>query len=155
MDYKSSPHLIKIFDFDILHLELNTPLFILLLVLVVMLFLNKLLFQPVLRTLENREAHLKTLAEGTESQRTQVARLTGEYQANLAQVRHEVAQARADHHRESQAQVEQLLAQARNESQDDFEQAMTDLHAQVDAAKAELQAATRGLADQISQRLIN
>ena len=41
MDYKASPHLVRIFDFDVLHMELNTPLYILALVLVVMFLLNR------------------------------------------------------------------------------------------------------------------
>ncbi len=154
MDYESSPYLIRIFDFDLLHLELNTPLFILALVLVVMASLHKLLFQPVLRTLENRQAHREALSEGVESHRAEIARLSGDYEADLANVRTEVARARAEHHREAQEQVERVLSQARSEAQADFEQAMADLRAQVDSASGELRAASRGLADQISQRLI-
>ena len=54
MNFRDSDHLIPIFDFDILNMQLNTPLFILALVLFVMFFMNKLLFQPVLKALSVR-----------------------------------------------------------------------------------------------------
>ena len=50
MNFRDSEYLIPIFDFDILNMQLNTPLFILALVLLVMFLMNRLLFQPVLRT---------------------------------------------------------------------------------------------------------
>jgi F-type H+-transporting ATPase subunit b len=154
MDYKSSPHLIEVFDFDILHMELNTALYILVLVLVVMFFLNKLLFQPVLRTLDNR-SRLKENLRGQETERlAAITRLAEEYEARLADVRAEVARVRAESHRATQAEVTAILEQAREAAQAEFRTALDDLQEQVTAAKRELGEASRRLAEQTTNRIL-
>ena len=86
MNFRDSDHLIPIFDFDILNMQLNTPLFILALVLFVMFFMNKLLFQPVLKALEERESYLSGLSEGAAGQRAEFQRLTEEYELTHQEV---------------------------------------------------------------------
>ena len=113
MDFKASKHLIPIFDYDILHMQVNTPLFILLLVLVVMFCLNKLLFQPVLKTLDRRAGVLSKLAGEAESRKAEVERLTQSYEADLAKARMEVAEVRQLAHMEAERAAEAILAQAR------------------------------------------
>ena len=155
MDYKQSPHLVEIFNFDILHLELNTPLYILGLVLVVMFFMNKWLFRPVLRTLDNRAALRASQREAAQSHGAELTRLTGEYEEHLANARAEVSRVHQESHQEARAEVTRILAEARNEAQQRFDDAIADLKRQTEQAKGELEAATRGLAEQISERLVN
>lgn len=155
MNYKASPHLIEIFDFDILHLELNTLVYIFVLLMVVMFFLNRLLFRPMLRTLDNRSSHLNRLGETVEKHRAEIARLTVDYEASLARVRSEVAQVRQESNKEIQAEVARLLDDARGAAQAEFENAINDLRAQTDKAREDLKSSTRQLAEQISQRLVN
>jgi F-type H+-transporting ATPase subunit b len=154
MNYKASPHLIEIFDFDILHMELNTALYILVLVLVVMYFLNRLLFRPVLRTLDNRAALRESLDKAAGAHRDEVASLGKDYEARLADVRAEVAQVRQESSRQTQSDVDGILSQARKAAQQDFEAAMGDLHQQVEAAKRELGDASRRLAEQTTNRIL-
>ena len=154
MDYKASPHLIEIFDFDILHMELNTALYVLVLVLVVMFLLNRLLFRPVLRTLENRARLMQKLQEAAKAHREEIARLGQDYEAKLATVRAEVARVRQESHRETQAEVDAILGQARKEAQVDYQAAMDDLRLQVDVAKRELGAASKRLAERTTQRIL-
>jgi len=154
MDYKASPYLVKIFDFDLLHLELNTALYILVLVLVVMFLLNRLLFQPVLRTLENRSRLIQTLQEAAKAQREEIAKLGRDYEAKLTEARAEVARVRQESHRGTQAEVDAILAQARKEAQADFQAAVADLRQQVELAKRELGSAAQRLAEQTTQRIL-
>ena len=42
-------------DYGLLHLQLATPVAVLIVLLIMIVTLNKLLFQPVLRTLDNRK----------------------------------------------------------------------------------------------------
>jgi F-type H+-transporting ATPase subunit b len=154
MDYKASPHLIEIFDFDILHMELNTALYILVLVLVVMFLLNRLLFQPVLRTLDNRSRLMTSLSEAAQSHRAEIARLNEDYEARLADVRAEVARLRQETSRQTHAEVDGILGQARKEAQADFQAAMDDLRQQVEAAKRELSDASQRLAEQTTNRIL-
>lgn len=154
MDYKDSPHLIKVFDFDILHMELNTVLYILVLVLVVMFFLNKWLFKPVLRTLDNRAALIKSLGDAVESHRGKIGRLTEEYEANLAKVREEVARVRTESQREAQREVATILEVARGEAQSEFESSMTELREEVESTRKELEIQTRQLAERLAEKMI-
>jgi len=154
MDFKQSPYLVKIFDFDVLHVELNTPLFIFALVLIVMFFMNKLLFKPVLRTLINRETYLNDLANRTNSHKESFHALSGEYEKNLDNVRAEVAQARAEGQRETQAAVNAILEEARNQARQDLEKALAELQAETEAARTELSAAANKLAGDVVERVV-
>ena len=155
MNYKDSPHLIEVFDFDILHLELNTLVYILVLLLVVMFFLNRWLFRPMLRTLDNRSHHLDRLRDAVANHKVEIVKLTEDYEASLTRVRAEVAQVRQESHKEVRAEVEGLLADAREAAQADFEKAIQDLRAQTDKAREDLKSSSSQLADQISERLVN
>ena len=146
---------IKVFDFGLLHMEVNTPLFILALVLMVMLALNFLLFRPVLRSLDNRKAQADAQNSAAEGAAAEIARLADQYEADLTRMRAEVAQVRQEGHQTAQAEVSQILSQARDAAQADFEATMGELRQQIGEAGAELEAAATGLAEQISQRLVN
>lgn len=153
MNYKDSPHLIEVFDYDILHMQLNTPLFILVLVLVVMFLMNKWLFKPVLRTLDNRAALVKSLQDSAADHRAEIDRLMVEYEADLAKVRSEVAQVRQDGARETQQQVGAILEEARTAARGEFDSAMADLQGEVEGVKQELSAQTEKLAEQLTNRI--
>ena len=154
MDYKASPHFIEIFDFDILHMDVNTALYILVLVLVVMFILNRLLFRPVIRTLDNRSRLMASLDEAAQNHRAEMARVTEDYEARLAEVRAEVARLRQETSRQTHAEMDAILGEARKEAQADFQTAMDDLRQQVEAAKRELSEASQRLAEQTTNRIL-
>ncbi len=155
MDFKASKHLIPIFDYDILHMQVNTPLFILLLVLVVMFCLNKLLFQPVLRTLDRRAAVLADLARQVEADRGEVDRLTQAYEADLAKARIEVAEVRQLAHMEAERASEAIVQQARKAGEDALDRAMTELRQDITRARTELVQAAQRLAAATATRVLN
>lgn len=154
MNYLESTYLARIFDFGILHMELNTFLYTLSLILVVMFFLNKLLFQPVLRTLENRGKLESSLGKSTEDRHKEIERMTEAYQESLVKVREEVAKVRAESHKAIQTEVEGILSQARNEAQADFDKAMEDLNQQMETVRGELSATAQALAEQATNRIM-
>lgn len=154
MDYKNSQYLIEIFDFDVLHLELNTALYTFVLVLVVMFFMNRLLFRPVLRTLENRARAAQSLQEATAGHREEIARLAEDYDARLSHVRGEVAIIRQESHREIQQAVDAILEQARQASQAEFRSALEELTRQIELARVELGASAQRLAEQAANRIL-
>jgi F-type H+-transporting ATPase subunit b len=155
MNFKDSEHLIPIFDFDLLNLQLNTPLFIFALVLIVMLAMNKLLFQPVLRTLEERKAFLDGLNENAERQKEEITRLAETYEQDLEKVRGEVAQVRADARRESQQAIEAVLYKARQAADEDLREALAELNGEVEQAKGELALAARSLAEKTANQILS
>src|SRR5271156_2978267 len=96
MDYRQ--HAFELFDFQILHLQLNTPLFILALLLIVMASLHFLLFKPVLRTLDGRKQEVERLNSETREQQAEVARLTEQYKRDLDVARGQIELARQAAH---------------------------------------------------------
>ena len=155
MNFRDSDYLIPIFDFDILNMQLNTPLFILALVLVVMFLMNRLLFQPVLRTLESRESYLAGLSEGVAGQRAEIERLAADYEQKLDKVRSEVTQVRQDARKETQDAVEAVLYGARQEADAELRQALSELDKEVEQAKTELQQAAQGLAEKAANQILD
>ena len=154
MNYKDSDYLITLFDFNIVHMELNTALFVFVLVLIVMFSLNRLLFRPVLRTLDNRKAHTDQLAENALKDRQEIERLIETYTESLERVRGEVAQVRSEARKETQQAVEAILGKARAEAQAELQQALAELEREVSETREALQRSARELADQAAKRIL-
>lgn len=153
MDYRQ--HAFEIFDFQILHLQLNTPLFILALVLIVMASLHFLLFRPVLRTLDGRQAELTKLDTQAQQQRAEVARLAEQYRKDLDAARAQVEQVRGQAHAEARKQYEELLEQARKAAGKELQDALAELQTEMRGAASQLSRAARTLAQQATQRMLS
>ena len=155
MNFRDSEYLVPVFDFDILNMQLNTPLFILALVLVVMFLMNRLLFQPVLKTLDSRQGYLAGLSEEAERQKGEIQRLTEDYGQQLEKVRGEVAQVRQDARKEIQEAVDATLYQARQQADAELRQALSELDKEVEQAKSQLQQAAEGLAEKAANQILS
>ena len=154
MDYTKSDYLIPIFDYGVLHLELNTALFIFVLVLIVMYSMNRLLFNPVLRTLDNRTQMLGKLRDSTQQQLREIEALDRDYQTQLAQVREEVNAYRQEARRDAQDVVEDFLADARKAVETDLTSALSELEKEAQRLRDELAERVGGLAQHISRRVL-
>jgi len=154
MDYRASEHLIPIFNYGVLHLELNTALFILVLFLTVMFLLNRLLFKPVLRTLDGRAALLTGIQSDNAHKEQEIAKLTREYETRLAKIRDEVDQLRKESRRESAKAVEGILSEARQAAQRKMSAALVELERDIQGARTEALAGAKGLAGQIARRVL-
>ena len=154
MNYKDSPYLVEVFDFDILHMQLNTPLYIFVLVVVVLFLLNRLLFKPVLRTLDNRAQLAGKLESTVAGSQAEVAKLAQDYEAKLVGVREEVARVRQETMRQAQSEVAGILEKARAEAQAEFQAAMTELRTEVQQAKTALGDASQRLAEKTTNRIL-
>ena len=142
-------------DYGLLHLQLATPLVVLLLLLIMIFTLNKLLFQPVLRTLDNR----KQVIDNSQSQ---VARAIEEIEKLRVEIDHKLHEARA--------QVMHLINEARDvgihekevmihteleKLEEELEQNRAELQQQVTVAKAELQTVSVEIATNTAARLLS
>lgn len=152
--YLDSPHLIPVFDYDILHMELNTYLYLLVLALVVMFFLKRWLFVPIVRTLDARAALRESLDADVARHREEVVQLVAQYEEDFAKVREEVAQVRAESHRETQRAVNEVLQQARAEGQQQFDAAMEQLRGQLEETRAQVSTMAQSLAEQAANRIL-
>lgn len=154
MDYRSSEFYRNIFDYDILFMDINTPLYIFVLVLIVMFFMQKLLFKPVQRTLDARQAHADALHQRTRQHHAEIERLTKDYNDRLDEVRAEVARVRADARRDAERTVAGILERARQQIDADIKSAMADLELQVTQTRAELSQRATSLADEAVTRVL-
>ncbi len=146
---------ISIFDFYLLNLQMNTPLIMLAMVLVVILALNKLLFRPVLRTLEERKAYLDGLGATAGDQREEIARLADTYEVDLEKVRTEVAQVRTEARKETQEQIDAAIYKARQQADQELRAALSELEGEVRQAREALGPAARDLAEKTANRILS
>ena len=154
MDYKASEYLIPVFDYGVLHLELNTALFILVLFGIVVFSLNRLLFRPVLRTLDNRTALVEGIQSDNAAKEAEIERLTEEYRANLERVREEVAQFRQETRRAASLEADSILAAARETAERELEAGLATLKSQMAGLRAEALGNVERLAEQITQSVL-
>lgn len=142
-------------DYGLLHLQLATPLVVLVIILVMIFTLNKLLFQPVLRTLDNR----KQVIDSSESQVVRATEELDKLRVELdhklhearAQVMHLINEARDSGIHEKEAMIQAELGKVENE----LEQNRAELQQQVVTAKAELQAVSAEIATATATRLLS
>ena len=154
MDYTTSEHLIPVFDFGVLHLELNTALFVFALVLIVMFAMNRLLFKPVLRSIDKREALLGELQAQVQARREESEKLDADYHARMAEVREEVNRYRQETRRKAQQEVDAILAEAREVAAKELETALAQLHQEVAQIRGELTAGLEGFAEKITTKVL-
>ncbi|MFI5400476.1 MAG: ATP synthase F0 subunit B [SAR324 cluster bacterium] len=153
MDFRQ--HAFQVFDFQILHLQLNTPLFILALILIVILCVNVLLFRPVLRTLDGRRGELDRLANETAAQKADLAALMDRYKQDLDRVRGEVESVRQQAHAASQKAQERVLEQARQDADNSLQSALAALRDEVAQARTQRESTVRQLASQTADRILS
>lgn len=150
MDYRDSPYLIEVFDFDLLHMQLNTPLFILVLVLAVMFFMNRWLFRPLLETLERRQERVEALHRSVDTQRAEAERLAAQRARQLAAQQAELLAAQQAALRAATEEAARVQNAARKAAQRELEQSR--LAIQADLQRAREQAPT--LAAQLAQTMV-
>ena len=155
MDYRESPYLIEIFDFDLLHLQLNTPLFITLLVLVVLWLLNRLWFAPVLRSLDARGLLLKGWGESAERDTAESEKMLADYERRLSEVKQQLDAMRGEGLRAAEQMAEQVIAKAREAAERELAEARAEVKQQVAEVERALPQQVQWLSEQVSKRLLS
>ncbi len=74
-------------DYGLLHLQLATPLTVLVFILIMIFLLNKLLFQPVLRTLDQRKESIQGSIKQSERLSKELERMQMDFQQKLDETR--------------------------------------------------------------------
>ena len=154
MDYAQSEYLLPVFNFGVLHLELNTALFILVLFLSVAFVLNRLLFQPVLRTLDARTTLVNGVREDNARKQDEITRLTREYETRMNQIRGEIDQFRQEARREGARQAEGILSRAHEASEERLARSMDEMEREIAAVRGDVLRGAGRLAERITQRLL-
>lgn len=129
-------------------------LFIIVLFLLFVFVMNRLLYRPIGRVLDERQ----TLTEGAANEARAAAR---RYQARLAEYEASIRQARAESYRQLEDKRAQALEERRHLIEDakqkasaEIEQAKSEIGQQTDSARAALEAESRQIADRISRTIL-
>ena len=142
-------------DYGLLHLQLATPIVAFILLMVVLFALNKLLFQPVFRTLDNRQKVVETSKARTASLRVEISKLSQDYEEQLRSARIAVSDIYNEARQAAQKQKDDLLKEIRQTTEEEVEKGKAALAEEVESAKAQLQNVTQNLAGMTADRLLN
>mgnify|MGYP000309488404 FL=1 len=142
-------------DYGLLHFQLATPIVTLVIIFIVYRSLNSFLFQPVLRTIEQRE-------EFVQDRRDRVAVLTKEIETlghqldqKLQVARSEVAHVMNEAYEESHKQREETILKQRDLLEKEAHSAHERLISETNQARATLQQLTEELSERTVDRLLN
>ena len=142
-------------DYGLLHLQLATP-FAVLIVLFIMIFaLNKLLFQPVLRTLDNRTAAIAKSEQTVIQVSEEVESLKQDFQKKLDAVRMEALHLRNTGHEEGLAERESMILEERKTLENEIEKNIAELEGEIKSTKKKFSKLNKELSVSIRKQLIN
>ena len=100
-------------DYGLLHLQLATPFAVMIVLFIMIYALNKLLFKPVLRTLDNRSDAIAKSQQSVIQVTEEVERLKQEFQQKLDALRTEALHIRNSAHEESIVERESMILEER------------------------------------------
>ncbi len=116
--------------------------------------LNRLLFAPIARILETREAATRSAEKTVEEVRAEESRQVAAFEAALADARRAAAQEREQLKREAQGAADALKEKARGEAKSQLELARQALAAEVAMAEKGLRADAEKLAAEMLSRVL-
>ncbi len=123
-------------------------------VLILMVVLNSILFKPVRRQLEERQAKMAAIEADADKFERNAAELVANYDRKLAEAR---AQGKSELEKlkgEAREEERQLLDAAMKEAEAKKSELMSELTGQIEAARKELQAQSEAFAVEIAQKLL-
>ncbi|MBF0290412.1 MAG: ATP synthase F0 subunit B [SAR324 cluster bacterium] len=142
-------------DYGLLHLQLATPVVVFILLLIVIFIMNKLLFQPVFRTLENRKKVTENSKAKAASANVEITKLREEYENQLNAARMDVSDTYTSARQEAQKQRDELIQQVRQAGEAELEKGKKTLVQEIETAKNQLKSLTENLAKITANRLLN
>ena len=142
-------------DYGMLHLQLATPTAVLVIILIMIFVLNKLLFKPVLRTLDNRRKTIEESQERVLSVNGELEILESELQKKLEDIRLEVLHLRNDGHEKGVSHRETMILEKRTELEAELEKNLEKLNNQIEATKNSFSKLNQELSASISKQLLS
>ena len=142
-------------DYGLLHLQLATPFAVLIVLLIMIYALNKLLFQPVLRTLDNRTDAIAKSEQTVIQVGEEVESLKQEFQKKLDAVRMEALHLRNTGHEEGLAERESMILEERKALENEIEKNIAELEGEIKSTKKKFSKLNEELSVSIRKQLIN
>ena len=142
-------------DYGLLHLQLATPFAVLIVLFIMIYALNKLLFQPVLRTLDNRTDAIAKSEQTVIQVSEEVESLKQDFQKKLDAVRMEALHLRNTGHEEGLAERESMILEERKTLENEIEKNIAELEGEIKSTKKNFSELNKELSASIRKKLIN
>lgn len=142
-------------DYGLLHLQLATPAAVLIILFIMIITLNKLLFQPVLRTLDNRNEVIIKSQKRVLQVNGELERLEQDFQKKLNEVRTEVLHISNIGHEKGIAAREDMILDERKELHTELEKNIAELNGEIEASKNYFAKLNQELSSSISKQLLS
>ena len=142
-------------DYGLLHLQLATPFAVLIVLFIMIYALNKLLFQPVLRTLDNRTDAIAKSEQTVIQVSEEVESLKQDFQKKLDAVRMEALHLRNTGHEEGLAERESMILEERKTLENEIEKNIAELEGEIKSTKKKFSKLNEELSVSIRKHLIN
>ena len=142
-------------DYGLLHLQLATPFAVLIVLFIMIYALNKLLFQPVLRTLDNRTDAISKSEQTVIQVSEEVESLKQDFQKKLDAVRTEALHLRNTGHEEGLAERESMILEERKTLENEIEKNIAELEGEIKSTKKKFSKLNEELALSIRKQLLN
>ena len=141
--------------YGLLHLQLATPFAVLIVLFIMIYALNKLLFQPVLRTLDNRTDAIAKSEQTVIQVSEEVESLKQDFQKKLDAVRMEALHLRNTGHEEGLAERESMILEERKALENEIEKNIAELEGEIKSTKKKFSKLNEELSVSIRKQLIN
>ena len=142
-------------DYGLLHLQLATPFAVMIVLFIMIYALNKLLFQPVLRTLDNRTDVIAKSEQSVIKVSEEVESLKQDFQKKLDAVRLEAIHLRNIGHEEGLAERESMILEERKTLENEIEKNIAELEGEIKSTKKKFSKLNEELSVSIRKQLIN
>ena len=142
-------------DYGMLHLQLATPAAVLIIIFIMIFALNKLLFQPIIRTLDNRKEVIVKSQKRVGMVEGEVEHLKQDFQQKLNEVRSEVLHLRNVGHEKGMASRETMILEERKTLQEEFENNFDELSKEIKATKTSFTKLNKELSAATSKQLLS
>ena len=142
-------------DYGLLHLQLATPFAVLIVLFIMIYALNKLLFQPVLRTLDNRTNAIAKSEQTVIQVSEEVESLKQDFQKKLDAVRTEALHLKNTAHEEGLAERESMILEERKTLENEIEKNIAELEVEIKSTKRIFSKLNEELSASIRKQLIN
>ena len=142
-------------DYGLLHFQLATPIVTLVIIFIVYRSLNSFLFQPVLRTIEQREKFVQDRRDRVAVLTKEIETLGHQLDQKLQVARSDVAHVMNEAYEQSHKQREETILKQRDLLEKEAHSAHERLISETDQARATLQQLTEELSERTVDRLLN
>jgi len=141
-------------DYGMLHFQLATPALVVIIILFMIFALNKLFFQPVIRTLDNRKEIISKSQKRVIQVEVEVEHLKKDFQHKLNEVKAEVLNIRNLGREKGMASREAMIIEERKTLQKEFENNFDRLSKEIKTTKSSFSILNKELSFSISKQLL-